>query len=126
MASVMGRFLFNGRETWDAVERVWLDLQPLVGNVSMTVAALSVVCRPHELQRAFDVAKPFKGSDLHLHGDVLFEVRRGLVGRVCIEFRSRLRGQGEIGAGEQNRALPGKFLPQIGATDAQRERRRAG
>lgn len=111
MALVMGRFLFDGCEARHAEERVGLDLEPLVGNVQMTVAALSVVFRPHELQRAFDMSKPFKGPHLHLHGDVVFEIGRGLVGGVRIEFCGRLRGKGEIGAGEQHRALPDKFLP---------------
>lgn len=92
----------------------------------MTVAALSVVFRPHELQRAFDVSKPCKGSHLHLHGDVVFEIGRGLVGRVRIEFCDRLGGKREIGAGEQHRALPGKFPPKIGATNAQRWSSAAG
>lgn len=83
----------------------------------MTVAALSVVCRPHELQGAFDVSKPFKGPHLHLHGDVVFEIGRSLVGRIRIEFCSRLGGKREIGAGDQHRALPGKFPPKIGASD---------
>lgn len=85
----------------------------------MTVAALSVVFCPQELQRALDVSKPFKGSDLHLHGDVMLEVSRGLVGRVRIQFRGRFRGKGEIGAGEQHRALPDEFLPQVGSPDVQ-------
>lgn len=126
MASVMGRFQFDGCEAGDAEERVGLDLQPLVGNVSMTVAALSVVFRPHELQRTVDMSKPVEGSHLHLHGDILFEISRGLVGRVRIQLRGRLRGQGKIGAGEEYRTLLGKFLPQISATVAQRQCRRAG
>jgi hypothetical protein len=103
-----------------------LDLEPFIWNVFMTVAALSVVFRPHELQRAFDVSKPFKGSYLHLHGDVMLEISRGLVGRVRIEFCCRLGGKREIGAGEQYRALPGKFPPKIGATNAQRWSSTAG
>ncbi len=92
----------------------------------MTVAALSVVFRAHELQRAFDVSKPFKGPHLHLHGDVMFEIGRGLVGRIRIEFRGRLGGKREIGAGEQYRALPDKFPPKVGATNAQRWSSTAG
>jgi hypothetical protein len=103
-----------------------LDLEPFIWNVFMTVAALSVVFRPHELQRVFDVSKPFIGSYLHLHGDVMLEIGRGLVGRVRIEFCGRLGGKREIGAGEQYRALPGKFPPKVGATNAQRWSSAAG
>ena len=109
MASVMCCFLFDQCQAGHAELGVRLDLEPFIWNVLMTVAALSVVFRVHELQRAFDMAKSFKGSDLHLYGDVLFEIGRSLVGR--------LRGQGEIGAGEQYRTLPGKFLPQIGTSN---------
>ena len=122
----MSSLLFDGCEAGDAEERVGLDLQPLVGNVSMTVAALSVVFRPHELERAIDVPKPLEGSHLHLHGDIMIETGRGLVGRVRIEFCGRLGGKREIGAGEQYRALPDKFLPKIGAPNAQRWSSTAG
>lgn len=85
----------------------------------MTVAALSVVFRAHELQRALDVSKAFKGSRLHLHGDVMLEIGRGLVGRIRIEFCGRLRGKREVGARLQYRSLSHKFLPKIGASDIQ-------
>ena len=120
MALIMGRFLFDRRQAGHAELGVRLDLEPFIWNVFMTVAALSVVFRPQELQRAFDVSKPFKGSYLHLHGDVMLEIGRGLVGRVRIEFCGRLGGKREIGAGEQYCALPDKFPPKVGAPNIRR------
>lgn len=126
MALVMDCLLFDRRQAGHTELSVRLDLEPFIWNVQMTVAALSVVFRPHELQRVFDVPKPFKGPHLHLHGDVVFEIGRGLVGRVRIEFCCRLRGKREIGAGEQYRALPDKFQPKIGASNIRRWSRTAG
>jgi len=122
----MGCLLFDRCQAGHTVFGVGLDLKPLVGNVSMTVAALSVVFRAHELQRVFDVSKPFKGSYLHLHGYVMLEIGRGLVGRVRIEFCGRLGGKREIGAGEQYRALPDKFPPKVGASNIRRWSRTVG
>ncbi len=100
MALIMGSLLFNHRQAGHTELGAGLDLKPLIGNVATAVAALSVVFRAHELQRVFDVSKPFKGPHLHLHGDVVFEIGRGLVGRVRIEFCGRLGGKREVGAGE--------------------------
>ena len=74
MALVMGCFPFDCCEAWDTELRVWSDFEPLIGNILMTVAALSVVLCAHELQRLFDMSKPFKGPDFHQHGDVMFEI----------------------------------------------------
>lgn len=126
MALIMGSLLFDRCQAGHTELGVGLDFKPLVGNIAMTVAALSVVFRAHELQRVLDVSKPFNGSYLHLHGDVMLEIGRGLVGRVRIEFCGRLGGKREIGAGEEHRALPGKFLPKIGASDILRRSRAAG
>jgi len=118
--------LFDRCQTGHTELGVGLDLKPLIGNVSMAVAALSVVFCAHELQRVLDASKPFKGSCLHLYSDVMLKAGRGLVCRIRIEFCGRLGGKREIGAGEQYRALPGKFPPKIGATNAQRWSSAAG
>jgi len=126
MVLVMGCLLFDRCEAGHTELGVGLDLEPLIGNVSTTVAALSVVFRAHELQRVLDVSKPLKGPHLPLHGDVVFEIGRGLVGRIRIEFCGRLGGEREVGAGEQYRTLPDKFPPKIGASNIRRWSRTAG
>lgn len=125
MALVMSCLLFDRCQAGHTELGVRLDLESLVGNILMTMAALSVISRAHELQRVLDVSKPFKGSYLHLHGDVMLKIGRGLVGRVRIEFCGRLGGKREVGAGEQYRPLPDKFQPKIGASNIRGWSRRA-
>jgi hypothetical protein len=79
---IFGSFLLDDGETGDAEERVGLDREPFTGNVLVAAATPAIAAGPHQLQGALDATQLVERPGPHLHGEILLELGRGLIGEV--------------------------------------------
>lgn len=110
---ICGGFLLDDGETGDAEERVGLDLEPFVGNVLVAAVALAIAAGPHQLQCALDTAQFVECPGPHLHGEILLELGRGLIGEVGAHAGFPVSRQRRARADKQQPPLARQFDPQF-------------
>ena len=109
---IFGGILLDDGEAGNAEERVWLDLQSFEENVLVAAAALAIAAGPHQLQGALDAAQLVKRPGPHLHGEILLELGRGLIGEVGAHVGFPVSRQRRAQADQQQRPLACQFDPQ--------------
>lgn len=111
MALIPRGIPLDERETGDAEKRVRLNLEPLVGNFRMAPVALAIATGPHQLQCVFDAAQLVERPGPHLHGEILLELGRGLIGWIGTRLRFNIRYQGGRCISKDPGPLSGQLNP---------------
>ena len=110
---ISGGFLLDEGETGNAVDRIWLHLEPGGRDLLSAVGTDPVRTRMQGRERPLDPAKFFDGENHHGQGDIEFMLSGGLVDRIGKEFRFCHDQMGHHGFTREDRSKSNEFVLKV-------------